>query len=122
MRETALCVVACHGPRRRWGGAASAGASYSPDHLISSPGYNKDADDTESGDDDVVVERSQMDSGKQQSTDSGTALPPLSWVLSVPRGVRAELRITGKDVRRDDLERLKKQIDFLVESFEESED
>jgi hypothetical protein len=40
-------------------------------------------------------------------------------VLSVPRGVRAELRITGKDIRRDDLERLKKQIDFLVESFDE---
>lgn len=50
----------------------------------------------------------------------GAQLPPLSWVLSVPRGVRAELRITGKDVRRDDLERLKKQIDFLVESFEDA--
>lgn len=47
------------------------------------------------------------------------ALPLLSWVLSVPRGVRAELRIVGKDVRRDDLKRLKQQIDFLVESFED---
>lgn len=48
-------------------------------------------------------------------------IPPVSWILSVPRGVRAELRITGKDVRRDDLERLKRQIDFLVESFDDDE-
>jgi hypothetical protein len=51
----------------------------------------------------------------------GTTLPPLSWVLSVPRRIRAELRTTGKDVRRDDLERLKKQIDFLDESFNDEE-
>lgn len=52
---------------------------------------------------------------------SGDALPPLSVVLSVPRGVRAEIRITGKDVRRDDLERLKKQIDFLMASFDDED-
>jgi len=59
-----------------------------------------------------------MDQGNKTQDVQGTTLP-LSWVLSVPRGVRAELRITGKDIRRDDLERLKKQIDFLVESFDE---
>lgn len=50
---------------------------------------------------------------------TNTAIPPLSWVLSVPRGVRAELRIVGKDVTKGDLQRLKQQIDFLVESFED---
>jgi hypothetical protein len=53
---------------------------------------------------------------------SGDALPPLSVVLSIPRGVRAEIRITGKDVRRDDLERLKTQIDFLMASFDDDTD
>jgi hypothetical protein len=44
-------------------------------------------------------------------------------VLSkVPRGKRAELRSTGNDVRRDDLERRKRQIDFLVESFDDGAD
>ena len=61
----------------------------------------------------TVNERQMEHVPKASATETqGTALPPLSWVLSVPRGVRAELRITGKDVRRDDLERLKKQIDF----------
>jgi hypothetical protein len=35
-----------------------------------------------------------------------SAIPPLSWVLSVPRGVRAELRIVGKEVTKGDLQRL----------------
>lgn len=52
----------------------------------------------------------------------GSAIPPQSWVLSIPRGVTAELRISGRELRREDLERLKKQIDFLVESFEDSTD
>lgn len=43
-------------------------------------------------------------------------IPPMNWVLSVPRGVRAQLIITG-DVKPDDLKRLKAQIDFLAESF-----
>lgn len=57
---------------------------------------------------------------KSESTPT-TTIPPLSWVLSVPRGVRAELRIVGKDVTKGDLQRLKQQIDFLVESFEDGE-
>jgi hypothetical protein len=40
-----------------------------------------------------------------------------SWTLSVPRNVKAELRIYG-DVKREDVMRLKKQIEFLEESFE----
>lgn len=41
----------------------------------------------------------------------------MNWVLSVPRGVSAELRIFGKEVRPDDFRRLKAQIDFLVDSL-----
>jgi hypothetical protein len=40
------------------------------------------------------------------------------WPLSKPRGVKAELRITG-DYTRADLDRLKKQIDILVESLDD---
>lgn len=41
-----------------------------------------------------------------------------TWTLSIPRNVRAELKIAS-DVTRDDVRRLKKQIEFLEESFEE---
>lgn len=41
-----------------------------------------------------------------------------TWTLSIPRNVRAELKIAG-DVTRDDVRRLKKQIEFLEESFED---
>jgi len=49
---------------------------------------------------------------------SVSTIPLQNWVLSVPRGVRAELRIVGQDVQPQDLERLKEQIDFLRNSFE----
>lgn len=62
----------------------------------------------------------QMDqTPKPEQTASG--IPPLSWVLSVPRGVRAELRLIGKEITKGDLERLKQQIDFLVASFEDGQ-
>lgn len=48
-------------------------------------------------------------------------LPPMNWVLSVPRGVRAQLIITG-NVRADDLKRLKAQVDFLMDSLDDSDD
>ncbi len=62
-----------------------------------------------------------MDQTPTKPDATNTAIPPLSWVLSVPRGVRAELRIVGKDVTKGDLQRLKQQIDFLVASFEDGE-
>jgi len=37
----------------------------------------------------------------------------------VPRNVRAELRIVGEDLRAADIERLKKQIDLLMEALAE---
>ena len=50
---------------------------------------------------------------------SSTATPhSWTWTLSIPRNVKADLRIAG-DVTREDIARLKKQIEFLEESFEE---
>jgi hypothetical protein len=90
---------------------------------ISASDYSAPIDGVNIEDEDVEAEGSLMDQPGKPGTGepSGATLPPLSWVLSVPRGVRAELRITGKEVRREDLERLKKQIDFLVESFSDDE-
>ena len=41
-----------------------------------------------------------------------------NWPLSVPRGVNAQLVLTG-DFRKADITRLKKQIELLEESFDE---
>jgi hypothetical protein len=43
-----------------------------------------------------------------------------AWTLSVPRNVRVELRIAG-NVTLEDIKRLKKQIEFLEESFEDGQ-
>lgn len=43
------------------------------------------------------------------------------WPLSKPRGVKAELRITGNYTRAD-IARLRRQIEFLEESFDENEE
>jgi hypothetical protein len=37
--------------------------------------------------------------------------------ISIPRNLRAELAITGQDLRKEDLERLKKQLDRLIENL-----
>jgi hypothetical protein len=42
-----------------------------------------------------------------------------TWTLSIPRNIKAELRIQG-DLKKGDLERLKKQIEFLEESLEDT--
>ncbi|SRR6266481_341977 len=50
---------------------------------------------------------------------SPTATPhSWTWTLSIPRNVKADLRIAG-DVTRADIARLKKQIEFIEDSFEE---
>ena len=48
------------------------------------------------------------------------AVSPRSWTwpLSVPRGVNAQLMLTG-NFTKSDITRLKKQIEFLEESFDE---
>jgi hypothetical protein len=43
-----------------------------------------------------------------------------NWPLSVPRGVNAQLMLTGQFTKAD-IVRLKKQIEFLEESFDEEE-
>jgi hypothetical protein len=40
-----------------------------------------------------------------------------SWALSQPRRVRAELKLIGRELRKEDIERLKKHLDLLEESF-----
>jgi hypothetical protein len=42
-----------------------------------------------------------------------------TWSLSMPRNVRAELRLSGEQLRKEDVSRLKKQIEALEESFDE---
>lgn len=43
-----------------------------------------------------------------------------TWTLSMPRNVRADLRIAG-DVTKADITRLRKQIEFLEESFDDEQ-
>jgi hypothetical protein len=43
-----------------------------------------------------------------------------TWTLSIPRSVKAELRIAG-NVTKGDIARLKKQIEFLESSFDDEE-
>lgn len=45
-----------------------------------------------------------------------------SWSLSIPRNVRAELKLTGTELKVEDVRRLKKQIESLEEAFEDSGD
>ena len=44
-----------------------------------------------------------------------------TWSLSMPRNVRAELKLSGEGIRKEDVQRLKKQIEALEESFDEPE-
>jgi len=44
-----------------------------------------------------------------------------TWTLSIPRNVRADLRIAG-DVTKADITRLKQQIEFLEQSFDEEQE
>lgn len=50
---------------------------------------------------------------------AGSEVQTYSWPLSQPRKVRAELRLIGREFRREDIERLKKHLDLLEESFSE---
>ena len=44
-----------------------------------------------------------------------------TWSLSIPRNIRAELRLIGSDLKVEDVRRLKKQIESLEEAFEDSQ-
>jgi hypothetical protein len=60
--------------------------------------------------------------GEHNGEASSPTTPPhtWTWTLSVLRNVRADLRITG-EVTKADIARLKKQIEFLDESFEQGQ-
>jgi len=40
--------------------------------------------------------------------------------ISIPRNLKAELRIFGKDLKKEDLERLRKQLLRVVENLEDA--
>jgi len=40
--------------------------------------------------------------------------------ISIPRNMKAELSISGQELRKEDLERLKKQIDRLIENLSDA--
>jgi hypothetical protein len=42
-----------------------------------------------------------------------------TWSLSIPRNVRAELKLSGEGIRKEDVQRLKRQIEALEESFDD---
>jgi len=50
---------------------------------------------------------------------AGNEIQVYSWPLSQPRKVRAELKLIGREFRKEDIERLKKHLDLLEESFSE---
>ncbi len=56
-------------------------------------------------------------------TDTGTqpsAVPAVRfyrWAISFPRGITAELRIFGQDLRREDVQHLKKELELLEDAF-----
>jgi hypothetical protein len=69
----------------------------------------------------LTVERdSDTTASSVQSTEALKAivLHSWNWPLSVPRGVNAQLMLTGQFTKAD-IARLKKQIDFLEESFDD---
>jgi hypothetical protein len=68
----------------------------------------------------LTVERdSDTTAPSTQSTEAlkAIALHSWNWPLSVPRGVNAQLMLTGQFTKAD-IARLKKQIEFLEESFD----
>lgn len=56
--------------------------------------------------------------GTASATPSADSVSTWTWTLSMPRSVKADLRIVGK-VTKADLGRLKKQIEALEEAFDE---
>ena len=52
---------------------------------------------------------------------TGAEVQVFSWALSQPRKVRAELKLIGREFRKEDIERLKKHLDLLEESFSDDE-
>lgn len=68
------------------------------------------------------AERMAEDTHIIDMTSAASAAPRVRfyrWPISQPRNITAELRIYGQDLRREDVQRIKKQLELLEETFEE---
>jgi hypothetical protein len=66
----------------------------------------------------IAISESTSDvSGKKTAV---TTIRRYPMDISIPRNVRAELVITGQELKKDDLERLKKQLDRLIENLSDA--
>jgi len=64
-------------------------------------------------------------SSSSQGQPGRTTIPGthvFTWTLSIPRNVRAELRLSGNELKIEDVRRLKKQIESLEEAFQDSKE
>jgi hypothetical protein len=52
--------------------------------------------------------------------DTQTSVRRYPFDISIPRNMKAELSISGQELRKEDLERLKKQIDRLIENLSDA--
>jgi hypothetical protein len=76
---------------------------------------------------DTGAERERMEtqiigSQPQPGAKAAPSVHTFTWSLSIPRNVRAELRLYGGDFKIEDVQRLKKQIESLEAAFDESEE
>jgi len=62
-----------------------------------------------------------QDRTQPRSSSPAAAVQTYSWALSIPRNVRAELRLYGQDLRREDVDTLKKYLELLEVAFQASE-
>jgi hypothetical protein len=76
---------------------------------------------------DVSAEEGQKMDSQPNSMDTkgvqpigGSDVRLYSWALSIPRNVRAELKLFGRDLRQEDIRRLKKQLELLEEALLDS--
>jgi hypothetical protein len=64
---------------------------------------------------------SDQDRTQFRPSSTAPAVQTYSWALSIPRNVRAELRLYGQDLRREDVDTLKKYLELLAVAFQDSE-
>ena len=79
-------------------------------------GYNEDETPSQA---EAPIMQSESQSASAASPQAATTgLITWTWPLSIPRNVKAELRITGA-LQKGDIARLKKQVESLEEAFED---
>jgi hypothetical protein len=65
------------------------------------------------------VKREAMQDTPTNKASQAPNIHTFTWSLSMPRNIRAELKILGSDLKREDVTKLKKQIESIEESFDE---